>query len=68
MGQQLQQRRSGDGERVWLSRLIEAMERFSSPEFRGLPCDRAVLATVRAQLARPAAPYSYRASPFSLRN
>jgi hypothetical protein len=68
MGQQLQPRRSGEGERLWLSMLIEAMEKFSRPEFPSLPCDRTVLATVKAQLARPSAPYCYRASPFSLRN
>jgi hypothetical protein len=68
MGQQLQQWRSGDGEKMWLSALIAAMERVSSPEFRGLSCDQSVLDAFSAQLARPASPYPHGASPFSLRN
>jgi hypothetical protein len=68
MGQQLQPWRSGDGEKMWLSALIAAMEQVSCPEFRGLPCDRSVLDAFGAQLARPASPYPYGDSPFSLRN
>jgi hypothetical protein len=70
MGQQLQTSgtwRSRNGQNLWLSRLIGAMEQASRPEYRGLPCDRSVLAKVSAQLARPASPYLC-ASPFSLRN
>jgi hypothetical protein len=68
MGQQVQtcQReiwRSGNGQNLWLSRLIDAMQELARPEFRNLPCDR----LVRAQLARPAAPH-LGTSPFSLRN
>jgi hypothetical protein len=47
--------------------LIGTMEEISRAECRSLPCDRAVLAKVRAQLARPASPRLY-GSPFSLRN
>jgi hypothetical protein len=68
MGQQLQPWRSGDGEKMWLSALIAAMEQVSRSEFRGLSCDQTVLDAFRAQLARPASPYPYGASPFSLRN
>ena len=68
MGQQLQPWRSGDGEKMWLSTLIDAMEQVSRPEFRGLSCDQTVLDAFGAQLARPASPYPYGASPFSLRN
>jgi hypothetical protein len=68
MGQQLQPWRSGNGEKLWLSMLIAAMEEASRPEFRALPCDRSVLAAVGAQLARPASPYPHSASHFSLRN
>jgi hypothetical protein len=60
--------RSGRGEKVWLSMLIEAMEDASRPELRRLSCDRLVLAELRAQLARPASPYLYGASRFSLRH
>jgi hypothetical protein len=67
MGQQLQTWRSGKGESLWLSMLIDTMEEVSRPEYRRLPCDRSVLAKVRAQLARPASPYP-NASRFSLRN
>jgi hypothetical protein len=47
--------------------LVDAMEKFSRPELRGLPCDRLALAAVRAKLALPAStclPHSH----FSLRN
>jgi hypothetical protein len=73
MGQQLQPLRSGTwrsghGEKLWLSMLIDAMEEVSRPEFRAVSCDQSVLAGLRAQLARPASPYPYGASHFSLRN
>ena len=68
MGQQLQPWRSGNGERLWLSMLIDAMEKVSRPESARVPCDPSVLAAVRAQLARPASPYRLRRSDFSLRN
>ena len=72
MGQSLQAwkagrpRGTGSGEQLWLSMLIDAMEQVSRPELCAKPCDGAVLAGLRAQLALPA---SIRfASPFSLRN
>jgi hypothetical protein len=68
MGQQLQPWRSGDGEKLWLLALIDAMEQASCPEIRDLSCDQTVLDAFGAQLARPASPYPYGASPFSLRN
>jgi hypothetical protein len=68
MGQQLQSWRSRGGQRNWLSMLVETMEKLSRPEFRSQPCDRSVLVAVRAQLARPASPYQYGVSHFSLRN
>ena len=68
MGQQLQSWRFGDGETLWLSLLIDAMEEASRPEFRSLPCDPAVLVALRAQLARPASSYGGGGSHFSLRN
>jgi hypothetical protein len=72
MGQQRQTWRSGtwrsvNGQQAWLSRLIETMEALSRPEYRNLPCDRLVLAKVKAHLARPASP-RLGASQFSLRN
>lgn len=60
--------RSGDGEKLWLSMLVEAMEEVSRPEFRSLPCDPLILIALGAQLARPASPFPYGASNFSLRN
>ena len=68
MGQQLQGRRSGNSDRLWLSLLVEAMEEVSRPEFREIPCAPQVLIAFRAQLARRAAPYPYGASHYSLRN
>ena len=49
--------RSGDSERLWLSALIDTMERVSGPEVRAVPCDRRLLAAVKVQLARPVSPY-----------
>jgi hypothetical protein len=68
MDQELQSWRGGDGHKSWLSMLVEAMEEISRPEFRALPVDASVLAAVRAQLARPASPYPYCGSQYSLRN
>jgi hypothetical protein len=48
--------------------LIDAMEEVSVAECRAILCDPSVLAALSAQLARPASPYPYGASPFSLRN
>src|SRR5262245_36927509 len=61
MGQQNQGWRSASGQRSWLLRLIDTMEAISRPELRAVPCDERLLATVRAQLARPVSartPYS----------
>jgi hypothetical protein len=60
--------RSGNGERRWLSMLVDAMEEFSRPDIRSLPCHPSLLVAVRAQLARPASPSALGASRFSLRN
>ena len=68
MGQQLHTWRSGSGQRVWLSRLIDTMEQISRPELRAVPCDISVLAALRAQLARPASAQMPYASGYSLRN
>jgi hypothetical protein len=65
---QFQTLRSGDGEKPWLSLLIDAMEEVSRPELRSVPCDPAVLVALGAQLAPPASPYGGGGSHFSLRN
>ena len=53
---------------LWLSLLIDTAEEISRPERRAVPCDRQVLAALRAQLARPASLRVPYASPYSLRN
>lgn len=68
MGQQIQGWRSASGQRLWLSMLIDTMESISRPELRAVPCDDQLLATVRAQLARPALVRTPYASVYSLRN
>jgi hypothetical protein len=68
MGQQLQIWRPGDGETLWLSLLIESMEEASRPEIRSRPCDTSILLALSAKLARPASPYPFGVSKFSLRN
>jgi hypothetical protein len=65
---QFQTWRSGDGEKLWVSMLIDAMEEVSRPELRSAPCDHTVLAALRAQLARPASACGHYGSHFSLRN
>ena len=68
MGQQIQGWRSANGQRLWLSMLIDAMEAISRPELRAVPCDEQLLAALRAQLARPALARAPYASAYSLRN
>jgi hypothetical protein len=68
MGQQIQGWRSANAQRLWLSMLIDTMEAISRPERRAVPCDDQLLATVQAQLARPALARVPYASAFSLRN
>jgi hypothetical protein len=70
MGQQLQSWRWGDGETLWLSLLIDAMEEVSRPEIRARPCDPSILVALNAKLARPVSPspYLYGVSRFCLRN
>ena len=65
---QAQTWRSGDGQRLWLSALVDTMEQVSRPEFRSVPCDPSMLVALREQLARPASAYPHGASHFSLRN
>jgi len=65
---QLQTWRSGTGEKLWLSMLVDTMEKIARPELRAVACDQLVLAKVRAQLARPASPCLHGGSRFSLRN
>jgi hypothetical protein len=65
MGQRLQPRRSADGERLWLSVLIDTMEQVSQPECGTAACDPSVVAKVRAQLQRPAPSYRYGVARFS---
>jgi hypothetical protein len=67
MDQQLQSWWRGNDQTLWLSMLVEAMERFSSPEWRERPCEQAELTSFRAHLEKPAAPYTF-SSRFSLRN
>jgi hypothetical protein len=67
MSQQFQQNswRGADGEQVWLSALVDAMEQIAQPR-RVAPDDSRVLVALRAQLALPTP--TRLASPFSLRN
>jgi hypothetical protein len=60
--------RSGKGERLWLSMLIDTMEQVARPELRAMPCDPTVLAALTVQLAQPASPCLHCASSFSFRN
>jgi hypothetical protein len=68
MGQQVKGWRSASSQRSWLSRLIDTVEAISRPDMRAVPCDERLLATVRAQLARPASARTPYSSPYGLRN
>ena len=67
MNQQLPSWRTGNGQTLWLSMLIEAMEKLSRSEWRARP-DRFELAAIRARLAEPATARRNYASRFGLRN
>jgi hypothetical protein len=66
MGQRLHGWRSASSQRLWLAMLVDTMEEISHPDRRAGPCDGQVLATLRAQLCRPASAPC--ASPYSLCN
>lgn len=68
MGQQIRKWRSVSSQRTWLSKLIDAMELIARPDLHAVPCDERLLATVRAQLARPASGRMPYTSPYSRRN
>jgi len=58
--------RGGRGERLWLSALVDTMEKASQASRRAEPCDGEALAALRAQLALPANSRFVR--PFNLLN
>jgi len=70
MARQAMDWRSTDGERRWLLRLIDTMEKISRRDAPVALHDNAVLSGLRLQLARPIPPYSHwqAQSHFSLRN
>jgi hypothetical protein len=68
MNQQHPSWRTTEGQTLWLSRLIEAMEKFSRPEWRARPVEHREVVAVRARLAQPAMAYPAYISRFSLRN
>jgi hypothetical protein len=56
-------RQTAEGERLWLSMLVGAMEQPSTEE-----CSALVLARLRLQLACPASPFPFGGTAYSLRN
>jgi hypothetical protein len=68
MNQHLPDWRTIEGQTVWLSRLIEAMDEVSRPEWRTRPLDPAELRAMRARLSQPATLHPAYGSRFSLRN
>jgi hypothetical protein len=68
MNQQLPEWRVSDSQGAWLSRLVDAMEKFSRPEWRTRPVEPRELAAMRARLAQPAVLHPAYGSRFSLRN
>jgi hypothetical protein len=59
---------SVDTAEAWLSLLVDAMEDAARPERRAVPCARATLAGLGAQLARPVPSHPQRTTAFSRRN
>jgi len=51
--------RTGNGERQWLSMLVDAMEEFSRPDIRSVPCHPSLLVAARAHLAHPVSPGAF---------
>jgi hypothetical protein len=68
MSQQLPSWRTDKGQTLWLSMLIEAMEKFSRAEWRARPVDRRERLAMCSRLAQPAMGHLAYASRFSLRN
>jgi hypothetical protein len=66
MGQRIETWQHGGGDRRWLALLVDAMERASRPDVRAVPCEKAILDALRAQLAQPV--MAGLRTPFSLRN
>jgi hypothetical protein len=60
--------RSGNGERLWLSMLVDAMEEFSRPDIRSRPCHPSLLVAVRERLAQPVSSGAQGGARFSLRH
>ena len=59
MGQRLNTWQDSSNDRRWLALLVDAMNEAARPEVRSQPIDGAILAALRAQLARPAPHYIY---------
>ncbi len=53
MGQRLHKWQGREGDRLWLSLLVEAMEEAARPQVREQPVEAAILAGLLAQLAQP---------------
>jgi predicted deacetylase len=68
MDRQFRTWRTGEGERLWLSMLVGAMEQASLQDRGEFACERSELARLRLQLACPASPRAFGGSAFSLRN
>ena len=68
MSQQLQPWKTGRAQTLWLLRLVEAMEKISSADWRTHGIDRVELAACKAHLTRAATGRPVYGSCFSLRN
>jgi hypothetical protein len=57
LGQGLEIRRTGAGERAWLSMLVDTMEKVSRRDVPTAPCDAKLLTMVHLQLERSVVPH-----------
>jgi hypothetical protein len=68
MDRQIRTWRTADGERLWLSMLVGALEQASQADRSAGVCQHSELARLRSQLNCPASPYPFAGSAYSLRN
>jgi hypothetical protein len=68
MDRQFKRWRTEEGERLWLSMLVGAMEQASRQDRSEFVCEWPELARLHSQLACPVSPQAFGGSAFSLRN
>jgi hypothetical protein len=68
MDRQIRTWRTADGERLWLSMLVGALEQASQADGSAVVCEHFELARLRSQLNCPASPHPLAGSAYGLRH